>query len=132
MFPFVIPWDDASAGTVTNVSHLNPGPAGSEGFLVSRDGQFIASDTGRRIRFVATNLTAGAAFPTAEDAERIAARMAKLRHQPRPLSPPPEQLGRRRRDHLVARPALLRRGSEPLDKIDAFFAALKGTGSTPT
>lgn len=78
LFPFVIPWDDASEGTVTNVSHLNRGPAGSGGFIVARDGHFVESATGLRVRFLATNLSAEEAFPHREDAEKIAARMAKL------------------------------------------------------
>ena len=128
LFPFVIPWDDASEGTVTNVSHLNPGAAGSEGFIVSQDGQFIASDTGRRIRFVATNITAAAAFPTAEDAEKIAARMAKL------------GINLVRFHHLqnnwagddgtIWLPGQPYYDVDPnqVDKIDAFFAALKKHG----
>ena len=78
LFPFVIPWDDATPGTVTDVGHLNDGPAGSGGFIESRHGQFVEADTGRRVRFFATNLGARAAFPSHADADRIAARMAKL------------------------------------------------------
>ncbi len=78
LFPFVIPWDDALAGTATDVSRLNAAPAGSGGFVVARDGVFVEEKTGRRVRFFATNLGGRAAFPTAQDAERIAARMAKL------------------------------------------------------
>jgi hypothetical protein len=78
LFPFVIPWDDAVQGTATDVSALNPGPAGESGFIVVRDGVFVTERTGERIRFLATNLGARAAFPPGEDADRIAARMAKL------------------------------------------------------
>jgi hypothetical protein len=78
MFPFVIPWDDARRGTATDVTALNTKPAGSGGFVVVRDGVFVEERTGRRLRFFATNLGGRAAFPSAADAERIAARMAKL------------------------------------------------------
>ena len=78
LFPFVIPWDDATADTVTNVSHLNAGSAGSGGFIESRDGHFVEAATGKRVRFFATNLGARADFPSREDADKIAARMAKL------------------------------------------------------
>lgn len=78
MFPFVIPWDDATTGTATDVSFLNAKPAGSDGPIVVRNGIFVESKTGRRVRFLATNLGARAAFPTKQDADKIAARMAKL------------------------------------------------------
>jgi hypothetical protein len=78
LFPFVIPWDDAVQGTATDVSGLDREPAGTAGFIVVRDGVFVEETTGRRVRFFATNLAARAAFPSRADADRIAARMAKL------------------------------------------------------
>lgn len=76
-FPFVIPWDDATPGTATDVSFLNAVPAGVNGFIAVREGHFVESDTGRRIRFLGSNLTAGQCFPAKADAEGVAARMAK-------------------------------------------------------
>lgn len=76
-FPFVIPWDEATPGTATDVSFLNTVPAGANGAIVARDGHFVESSTGRRIRFFGSNLTAAQCFPMHADAEKVAARMAK-------------------------------------------------------
>ena len=76
-FPFVIPWDDATPGTATDMSFLNTKPAGAHGFIVPRNGHFVESKTGMRVRFLAVNLAAGSAFPSHADAERVAARLAK-------------------------------------------------------
>ncbi len=79
LFPFVVPWDDASAGTATDLAFLNATPAGTNGFVVvAKAGTFAEEKTGRRLRFLATNLAGRAAFPSPADAEKIAARMAKL------------------------------------------------------
>mgnify|MGYP005836289715 CR=1 FL=1 len=77
-FPFVLPWDDALPGTATDASGLNAKPAGVNGFIVVRGGRFVESNTGRRVRFFGTNVGGRSAFPTKPDAEKIAARMAKL------------------------------------------------------
>src|SRR5258707_7867292 len=75
MFPFVLPWDDASAG-VTNVSAWLEKPAGAVGFVGVRDGHL---NTGKgRIRFFGVNMAFGGNFPAHADAEKIAARMAKF------------------------------------------------------
>ena len=78
LFPFVIPWDDASPGTATDVSFLNAKPAGVHGAIVARNGHFVETNTGKRVRFLGTNLVAAGAFPTHADAEKVAVRMAKL------------------------------------------------------
>ncbi|MEM6853170.1 MAG: carbohydrate binding domain-containing protein [Planctomycetota bacterium] len=54
-FPFPLPWDDTLAGTATDVSFLNHTPAGKFGPVVVRDGRFVLSDTGERIRFWGIN-----------------------------------------------------------------------------
>ncbi len=46
--------------------------------IVVKEGVFVEEKTNRRVRFLATNLTARAAFPTHADADRIALRMARL------------------------------------------------------
>lgn len=76
-FPFVIPWDDALKGTATDVSFLNAAPAGKNGRIVTKGGHFVEANTGKRVRFMGTNLTALSAFPTHIDAEKIAGRLAK-------------------------------------------------------
>ena len=75
MFPFVIPWDDASH-SVIDCSSLNPTPAGVHGFVSARNGHFF-DESGRRLRMLGVNFGADAAFPTHEDAEKIAAHLHK-------------------------------------------------------
>ena len=76
MFPFVIPWDDASE-SVAGVSHWNEKPAGKDGFIRVRNGHF-ADGCGKRIRFFGTNLCFAGCFPSHDVAEKVAARMAKF------------------------------------------------------
>jgi len=75
LFPFVLPWDDASPG-VANVAGLVPGPAGKDGTIRVEGGHFYAGD--RRIRFLGVNLCFGANFPSHDAADKIAARLAKF------------------------------------------------------
>ncbi|RYG47967.1 hypothetical protein EON79_05895, partial [bacterium] len=77
-FPFVMPWDDAPDKSAIDVSFLNAAPAGKNGWIVARDGHFFEEKTKKRVRFFGTNLGARAAFPSKEDAPKIAARLAKL------------------------------------------------------
>ncbi|MBP7142522.1 MAG: hypothetical protein KBA71_11490 [Opitutaceae bacterium] len=74
-FPFPIPGDDASP-SFTNLAALSPRPAGAEGFVRIRDGHF-QTDSGR-IRFWGVNTTFDANFPGKDDAEKVAAHLAKL------------------------------------------------------
>jgi hypothetical protein len=76
LFPFVLPWDDATP-SVTNISHWLHKPAGKFGHIrVGADGHLYAGT--QRVRFFGVNLCFGACFPRKEDAEKIAARMAKF------------------------------------------------------
>jgi hypothetical protein len=75
-FPFAIPWNDATHSAV-DVSSLNPAPLDESRRIAVRDGHFCDA-TGRRVRFVGTNLAAGACFPRKEDAEPVAAHLHKL------------------------------------------------------
>ena len=77
MFPFVSPWDDAVPGTITDVSFLNAKPAGVNGYITPKNGHFVESKTGQRVRFLGTNFAAVQAFPTHADADKIAAHIAK-------------------------------------------------------
>ena len=74
MFPFVISY--AKGSPAVDYSFLLDGPAGKDGFLRIENGHF-ANDKGR-VRLNATNLTAAANFPTHEQAERMASRLARL------------------------------------------------------
>ena len=77
-FPFVVPWDDATPGTMTDVSFLNAKPAGVHGPILAKNGHFVETNTGARVRFLGTNFAAKDAFPSHADAEKVAARIAKL------------------------------------------------------
>ena len=74
MFPFVISYD--SPDNVANMSHLMDAPAGKNGRIRVVDGHF--ADGKGRVRLNATNLTGPANFPTHEEAERLAARLARF------------------------------------------------------
>lgn len=74
-FAFVIPGDDAAANA-TDFSWLNARPAGAGGFVTIKDGRFHAG--GERLRIWGVNTCFGANFPSHEDAEKVAARLAKL------------------------------------------------------
>lgn len=128
MTPFVIPWDDAVRGTATDVSFLNEKPAGKHGPIVVRNGVFVESKTGRRVRFFATNLGAAAAFPTRADADRIAARLAKhgvnlvrFHHLQNDWDVPGGTIWKENRMQLELDP-------KQLDRLDYFIYALKKQG----
>ena len=74
MFPFVPSYD--APDNVVNMSHLLEAPAGKHGRIRVKDGHFV-NDKGR-VRLHATNLTGPANFPTHEEAERLAARLARF------------------------------------------------------
>jgi hypothetical protein len=74
-FPFVIPGDDATR-SATDFSGLSPIAAGADGFVHIQDGHFFAGSN--RLRVWGLNLCFGADFPTHEDAEKVAAHLAKL------------------------------------------------------
>lgn len=76
--PFVMPWDDATPGTATDMTALNTAPAGSNGSIVARNGHFYESKTGKRIRFLGVGFSFHENYPTHEDAEKVAARLAKF------------------------------------------------------
>src|SRR5574341_2295863 len=121
LFPFVLPWDDASAGIV-NVSSWLDKPAGKNGFVVARDGHLFAGD--QRIRFFGVNTTFSANFPSHADAEKIAARMAKfginaVRFHHMDTQPAPN--GILQRDARTLDP-------DQLDRLDYFIAQLKRNG----
>lgn len=76
LFPFVLPWDDASPG-VTDLSGWLPKPAGKFGQVhADEDGHLYAGGT--RIRFFGVDLSFSANVPKHADAEKVAARLAKF------------------------------------------------------
>ncbi len=74
LFPFVISYD--APQNVTNVSDWLQRPAGKHGF-VDADGGHLVTDAGP-IRFWATNFCFDACFPSHPQAQRVAARLARL------------------------------------------------------
>src|ERR1043165_2580862 len=76
MFPFVIAGSTTPpAGSVVDMSWLNEGPAGANGFVRVRNGHFV-DGKGKRIRFLASNFTFGSCFPEHDMADKLAARLA--------------------------------------------------------
>jgi hypothetical protein len=73
--PFVLPWDDSTAGP-TNLSGTLERPAGKEGFIRVKDGHLFSGD--QRLRLFGTNITAAADFPDHATAAKLARRMAKF------------------------------------------------------
>lgn len=77
-FPFTIPYGGLAEGTAPEALARLEAPAGAEGFVEVRGDRFVLADSGRPIRFWATNLCFGACFPPHDVAERMARRMASL------------------------------------------------------
>jgi len=74
--PFVLPWDDSTPSS-TDLSSWLGKPAGAKGFVRAGDnGHLYVGD--ERIRFLGVNLCFGANFPTHDESEKIAGRMAKF------------------------------------------------------
>ena len=76
LFPFALPPFDGAPGP-TDVSFLNDGAAGKDGF-VRVQGEHFVDGRGRKLRFWGVNLNFNGVFPSKEDAPRIAARLAKF------------------------------------------------------
>ena len=76
MFPFPIRTLDIQHDA-TDMSWMNEDSAGQYGFVHAKDGHFV-DGSGKRIRFLGVNLCFSGPFPQHADAERVAARLAKL------------------------------------------------------
>lgn len=75
-FAFTIPGLDTSE-TFVDMSSLNAAPAGDNGRVVVKDGQFV-DGKGKRVRLLGTNLTFAGALPSKEQAPAIAGHLRKL------------------------------------------------------
>ncbi len=76
MIPFSLPWEDTSAN-ITNLSATLPQPAGALGRVeVNEQGHFEIA--GQQVRFFGVNIGASAAFPDPDQAETVAARLARF------------------------------------------------------
>ncbi len=76
LIPFSLPWDDSSE-TITDRSGLLEKPAGKDGFIHIEDGHFVDGE-GKRFRILGVNTAFDGNFPTHEQVEKVAARMAKF------------------------------------------------------
>jgi hypothetical protein len=74
-FPFVVPGEDTTK-SATDFSGLSTRPAGADGYVRIQDGHFFVGPG--RLRIWGLNLCFGANFPTHEDAQKVAAHLAKL------------------------------------------------------
>ncbi len=126
MFPFVLPWDDASPG-VADLSGLLHRPAGRFGHARAEADGHIYVGRGserRRLRVFGVNLSFAANFPTREDAPKVAARLAKfgvncVRFHHMDRDPAPKGIWRD--DLRTIDP-------EQLARLDFFIAELKARG----
>jgi hypothetical protein len=121
LFPFRLPWDDASVN-LTNLSAWNAKPAGKSGFVRAENGHLYAG--AKRIRFLGVNIVSSGAAPSRDEAERIAARLARfgvnaVRFHHLDTSTAPN--GLLQKDRVTFDP-------EALERFDYFFAALKKEG----
>ncbi len=121
LFPFVLPWDDASR-SVAGLSAWNETPAGASGPITARGSHLYAGAA--RIRLLGVNITFSACFPAHADADKISARLVKF------------GINAVRFHHMDTEPApngLLTgdmRSLDPdqLDRLDYFIAQLKKRG----
>lgn len=74
LFPFLISYEGAD--NVSSMAHLLSGPAGKNGFVRIENGRFV-DDVGL-VKLHATNLTGPANFPTHEQSDKLADRLARF------------------------------------------------------
>ena len=123
-FPWVMPWDDATKNAA-DVSFLNPAPLTAKQRIKVQGGHFFDA-TNRRVRLMGTGTSAGANFPSKEDAPKIAARLHKLgfniirlHHMDATWATPDIFAGDEKRETI---------SPDSLDKLDFFVAQLKQNG----
>lgn len=68
---------DVKEPSAADMSFLLDAPAGKHGFMKVKDGHFYFAD-GTRVRFWGTNIYAPSTFPSKQDAELMASRLAKM------------------------------------------------------
>lgn len=120
-FDFAMPWDDNSQN-ITNLNFLNRTPAGQDGFVRIKDGHLYSG--GARLRLLGVNIVFNGTTPTHEEADKIAARLARF------------GINAVRFHHMDTQPSprgLLQSDMETfdpqqLDRFDYFFSALKKNG----
>ena len=122
LFPFPMPWNDTGNGGLTDLSAWNDKPAGSKGFVTVKNGHLYEGS--ERLKLFGVNIVFGSNFPTHEEADVAARRMARfginiarLHHMDTHATPN----GLLRADRITFDP-------EMLDRLDYFIAALKRNG----
>lgn len=78
LVPIVLPWDDDAPAVFDEAVRRGPTPLTAALRLRATPDGHLAAD-GHRVRLWGVNVCFGANFPSAEDAPRVAARMAKFR-----------------------------------------------------
>ncbi|MCL2347286.1 MAG: carbohydrate binding domain-containing protein [Planctomycetaceae bacterium] len=120
MFPFVISFD--APDNITNISSQLEAPAGKSGFVRVEDGCFV-TDRGP-IRFWGTNLTFMANFPTPEQADQLADRLARFGYNCARL----HHVDTGNNSLVSGRNTLTELDPKKLDAYDRLVAALKKRG----
>ncbi len=129
MFPFVISYDGPD--NATSMAHLLDAPAGKHGLIRVENGRFV-NDAGP-VRLHATNLTGPANFPSHEDADQMAARLARFGINCVRLHYMDAPYGNFREEKLpgiIADDPATQRNLDPaqLERLDYLIAAFKKRG----
>ena len=128
-FPFVLPWDDATP-SVLSAADLNPAPLTTAHRIAVKNGHFFDT-TGRRVRFLGTNITASANFSRPDDAAKFAARLHKLGfncvrlHHMDAAWANPNVFGQDRDNYALSN---AQTSAQSLDLLDGTVAQLKKNG----
>ena len=120
MFPFVISFD--APDNITNIAKHIDAPAGKHGFVRVKDGHFV-TDKGQ-IRFWGTNLCFTANFPTKEQADKLADRLARFGYNCVRLC----HLDTGNNSIVSSQLTLTELDRRKLDALDYLIAALKKRG----
>src|SRR5512138_2147368 len=73
--PWILPWNDATTGVVTDFSAMNP-PIGTNWVRVDTNGHFVVN--GERVRYLGVNFAGDSPFMPTNNAEGVASRLAKF------------------------------------------------------
>ncbi|MEM0026464.1 MAG: beta-galactosidase [Ignisphaera sp.] len=124
LFPFYFPWDDSSQTDISLSEYLDK-PAGKYGpVTVGPDGHLYVG--GKRIRFLGVSVVATGTFPSKEEADLIAAKLAKyginlVRFHAIDANWEPN-------NNIFSPPGTRQLNMKNLDKMDYFIAALERNG----
>ena len=73
--PWILPWNDATAGVATDFSAMNT-PIGTNWVRVDTNGHFVVN--GQRVRYLGVNFAGDSPFMPTNNADGVAARLAKF------------------------------------------------------